>query len=505
MQPGFPNCDKQPAASLDATHDESFERTLIDRFGTRNYDAFVRNHARFCHEHDVLHVLVDHSFLMELLQSRYREPLLDAARSVYGPAVVLQFELMVASTAKPPHKGDPGAGASGDLRGETTPRLGPGTLPLPTARTPGGTPLPANASNVGRHEPENAARTQRRLARLDEFVDGPGARTALAAALDFVGRDPGDRGTLYVFGPTGTGKTHLLEGIVHALRRQSNGEQPLLLTAEQFTNLFTSALRSHGLPAFRQKLRGADVLLIDDVDFLDGKPRVQEEFLHTLQQLESSGRRCVLAADRHPRLLSRTRPELQTRYLAGTTCRIEPPDQATREQIVARKALTLGMMLPPEAARVIAQKVRTSVRELEGALYNLRNLHRVSGQPVNVSLARQVVSEIERDCVRVVRLPDIERVVCETFGVTVEDLRSARRTRTISEPRMLAMFLARRHTRAAYAEIGAYFGGRNHATVMSAEKKVQSSLDKNDEMVVSIQPWRMSDLVQALEQQLLAS
>lgn len=542
MQPGFPNRLERETATPEATHDESLERTLIDRFGVRNYDNFLRNRARFRLEHNHLHVLVNHPFVMELLQSRFREPLLLAARSVYGPAITLQFTLdpdgasrskagqYAPSVTSPADAREIDGVAASPVAGRAASRLAtaflrenPHATPNhgtessrasdPRRATAGGTEAapasdsrpPSKPGAPGPGAATGSAPSGRRLARLDEFVEGRGSRSALAAARDFVQRDPGDRGSLYVFGPTGTGKTHLLEGIVHSLRRGPTGEQALLLTAEQFTNLFTSALRSHGLPAFRQKLRGVDVLLIDDVDFLDGKPKVQEEFLHTLQQLESAGRRFVLAADRHPRLLSRTRPELQSRYLSGTTCRVELPDQATREQIVARKALSLGLLLPPEAARIIAQRIQTSVRELEGALHNLRNLHRASGQPVSLALARQVVSEIERDCVRVVRLPDIERVVCETFGVSVEELRSARRTRVVSEPRMLAMYLARRHTRAAYAEIGAYFGGRNHATVMSAEKKVQSALDNGAEVVVSIQPWRMADLVQAIEQQLLAS
>jgi chromosomal replication initiator protein len=185
-------------------------------------------------------------------------------------------------------------------------------------------------------------------------------------------------------------------------------------------------------------------------------------------------------------------------------CRVEQPDRDTREQIVVRKAGLLALRLVPESARLLAASSCTSVRELEGLLHTLRNLHRIPDQPVPPGLVRQVVAEIERDCVRVVRLPDIERVICETFGVSVEDLRSERRTRTVAEPRMLAMYLARRHTRAAYAEIGAYFGGRNHATVMSAEKRMQQAVADNARVQVAISQWGVADLVQALEQRLLA-
>jgi len=395
----------------------------------------------------------------------------------------------------------------GGLRERAVPEGLPGPAPTVASDRRGveaPEPHPSASSTVASVLPRGTGvAIARRFNRLDDFVAGPHAAAALAATRAFTEPDA-PRHSLYLFGGTGTGKTHLLEGIVSQLRRQPGGPQGLLLTAEQFTNMFTSALRSHELPSFRFKLRGVDVLLIDDVDFLDGKPRVQEEFLHTLQQLESTGRRLVLAADRHPRLLSRTRPELQTRFLSGVVCRVEQPDRGTREQIVVRKAGLLALRLTPESARLLAASACTSVRELEGLLHTLRNLHSTPGQPVPAPLVRQVVSELERDCVRVVRLPDIERVVCETFGVSVEDLRSARRTRTLAEPRMLAMFLARRHTRAAYAEIGQYFGGRNHATVISAEKRMQQALVENAPVQVAVSRWGVADLVQAIEQRLLA-
>lgn len=479
MQPGL-----LAKAAPEVTHDECLERTLIECFGTNTYANYFRNRVRFFLEPQELTAVARHPFVFDLLATRHRSALEDAARRAFGPGVSVRVVL------DPHTPQDPVARAAvpSALSVIEKPSLmARAQIPSPPAQQP--------------HPP----RAQRRLARFDQFVEGPGSRAGLAAALEFAESSAGQRVPLYLFGGTGTGKTHLLEAIAQALGRGPAAPGILLITAEQFTNQFTGALRGHTLPSFRLKFRGIDILLVDDVDFLDGKPKVQEEFLHTLQQLESTGRSVVVTADRHPRLLSRMLPELQTRFLAGLTCRLETADLATREQIVVRKALMLGLLLPPEAARIIAQKVRAGIRELEGALQNLRLLHRVSGQPVTVAMAKQVVSEIERDCVRVIRLPDIERLICEMFGVTADDLRSSRRTRTLAEPRMLAMYLARRHTRAAYAEIGNYFGGRNHATVISAEKKIRSAIDAGSELMVSVQPWRMADLVQALEQQLLAS
>ena len=512
-----------------------FEQAFANLVGARNFESLLKSRIECTYQGGRLRVEAAHPFVLQLLQSRFRAPLRQAAEAVgcEPPEPRLSPKPTPAApgtnanaatgtgTATEPVTGTGSSTAGGDVSALANPLSHSEASPAgPAARHTSAAPM-VGAGNRTATSPvsdrgaagssSHAAGTQasgplavpRRLGRLEDFVAGPHAAAALAATKAFTHSGPAGH-ALYLFGGTGTGKTHLLEGIVTELRRHPGGPQPLLVTAEQFTNLFTTALRSHELPSFRAKLRGVDVLLVDDVDFLDGKPRVQEEFLHTLQQLESTGRRFVLAADRHPRLLSRTRPELQTRFLSGVLCRVEQPDRDTREQIVVRKAGLLALRLVPESARLLAASSCTSVRDLEGLLHTLRNLHRIPDQPVPPGLVRQVVAEIERDCVRVVRLPDIERVICETFGVSVEDLRSERRTRTVAEPRMLAMYLARRHTRAAYAEIGAYFGGRNHATVMSAEKRMQQAVADNARVQVAISQWGVADLVQALEQRLLA-
>ena len=294
-----------------------------------------------------------------------------------------------------------------------------------------------------------------------------------------------------------------MEGIYQQIRRLYPALQVTFLTAESFTNFFTQALREHSLPSFRQKFRNIDVLLIDDIDFLDAKKVTQEEFLHTLKQLESHGRQVVMTSDRHPRLLTKLSEELTSRFVAGLVCRIEPPDFETRREIVGRLAERLPADFTVEALTFVARRFRHSVRELVGALNCLQNWYSLSQKRIGVTVARKVLSELERDCIRIVGLSDIEKAVCTMFGLKSDELKSSRRTLRVAQPRMLAMFLARKHTRAAYSEIGDYFGGRNHSTVISAERKVRGWLDEDGEIRAAGTSWSVSEVVESLEQTLL--
>jgi chromosomal replication initiator protein len=310
--------------------------------------------------------------------------------------------------------------------------------------------------------------------------------------------------TLFLHGVVGTGKTHLLEGICRQLRRTHPTLQVTLLTAEGFANYFTQALNDRTLPSFRQKFRGVDVLLVDDVDFFESKRVFQEEFLHTVGELVDHGRQVVVSADRHPKLLTKLSDELVSRFHSGLVCRLETPDLETRRKIIAGKAQRLDGEFAPEALDFIAERFNGSVRELEGALNCLQTCFSMTRKRVTLATARQLLADLERDCLKIVRIADVERVVCNLFGLKPKDLKSDSRVRTVAQPRMLAMFLARRHTPSAYSEIGQHFGGRNHSTVMSAERKVQQWLSDNASVRIASQSWTIGEIVSTLEQQLLA-
>jgi chromosomal replication initiator protein len=344
----------------------------------------------------------------------------------------------------------------------------------------------------------------RHYADLRQFVTGSCNELAHSAAAQ-VAESPGTRySPLYIHGSVGNGKTHLLEGIFRRTRKEFPALQAVLLTAETFANYFTQALSERTLPSFRQRFRNVDMLLVDDVDFFDGKRVIQEEFLHTVKKLEREGRQLVVSADRHPRLLTKSSDELVTRLLSGLVCRIEPPDAATRRNILRQQAQALRLPVDAEALDFVADRFVNNVRELAGAINCLHTCHVMTGKRVGYSAARTVLASLERDCVRIVRIADVETAVCRLFGLSPEQLKSASRERCVTQPRMLAMYLARRMTQSAYSEIGRYFGGRNHATVMSAERKIARLVDSSGQVRVAAESWPVVDLVRTLEQQILA-
>ena len=340
----------------------------------------------------------------------------------------------------------------------------------------------------------------RRSRDLTSFVQGPCNMLAWSGVQQFL---HGNGNSLYLYSGVGNGKSHLLEAISQQIRRDDSRKQVLSLSAEGFSNYFTQALDSRTIASFRQRFRNVDVLVIDDIDFLDGKKGIQEEFLNTLRRLESRQGQLIVAGDRHPNLLTRTSPEIVSRLTSGLVCRIESPDAATRRQILETLRAFLEVDMSSEALDFVAGRFRENVRELEGAMNTLQNWSLASGRRVTPSVAREALVQLEKDCVRVIRLADVEQAVCTVFGLTTEDLRSDKRTRTATQPRMLAMYLSRRLTGAAYAEIGQFYGGRNHSTVVSAERRIADLRAKQSCVRIGASEWTVEELVESLERQIL--
>ncbi len=487
MQPGT-TAVVQPESCAD--HRDCFTNQLRDVIGLKSFQHWFQGRTSISIERDVVRISVASQFQLAWMQRRFVRELTSCAQAVLGSGASLAWD--VAET-----DAEPAASASpAVLKAAAAPAV-------IAAESPHAAVVSATVIS---ERSQTAPREGRRFATLDEFVVGRCNELAVTAARH-VCEAPGAVACnpLYLHGSVGTGKTHLAEGVYKGIRRLYADRQVLFMTAESFANQFTHALRTHALPGFRQRFRHVDVLIIDDVDFLDGKRGIQEEFLHTFQQLVSHGKQVVLTANSHPRLLSQMSHELTSRFLSGMVCRVEAPDLETRRKIALAKSQELGTAVVDEVLDLVARRFTNNVREIEGALNSIHTWYRMTNKRVSLATAKHVLSDLERDCVCVVKLTDVESVVAELFGLPAEELRSDCRTRTISQPRMLAMYLARKHTQAAYKEIGEHFGGRNHSTVMSAERKIESWLRSDPDLRIGGKAWRLSDVLEQLERQLQAS
>jgi chromosomal replication initiator protein len=359
-------------------------------------------------------------------------------------------------------------------------------------------------------QPQTVAKPQalrkpppRRWRRLDQFAVGLCNRVAHAAAVALVEAPEEVPSPLVMHGPCGSGKTHLLEGICAGLARSQPEWRVVFVTAEEFTNRFVQAMHQSKLGAFRKQFRECDALLVDDLHFLARKQATQEEFLHTLDTLAADGRPIAVTCDCHPRLADALLPELTDRLAGGAVWGLTTPDHTTRRLILHLKATKLGGLSEPVIA-FLADQLRGNVRELEGAIHSVLHLARVTGRPLDVILAREALGDLLRHSVRVFRLPDVERAVCSVLGIAADTLKSKKRGWMYSHPRMLAMYLARKHTGSSHSEIGKHFGGRSHSTVVAAEKKVREWLSANVPLTLgSKRPLPVRDLIERIEREFM--
>jgi chromosomal replication initiator protein len=347
------------------------------------------------------------------------------------------------------------------------------------------------------------ARRGRRWHKLSEFVVGACNRVAHAAALSVVEAPGESANPLVLHGPVGTGKTHLLEGIYAGIRRAHPDWKVTYITSEDFTNRFVQAMRLDKLGAFRKQFRECDVLLVDDLHFLATKKATQEEFLHTFDVLLADGRQLVLTCDCHPRLADDFSAELVDRLLGGAVWPLTPPDATTRLDVLRSKASSDGRRIPDEVLRFLAEQLRGNVRELEGALQSIRHYAVVTGRAIDVPLVREALADLLRHAVRVVHLEDVDGALCAVLRLEPGTLQGKGRSWAVSHPRMVAMFLARKHTAASYSAIGEHFGGRNHSTVVAGEKKVRQWLQANAELALGERRVRVRELVERVERDLL--
>ena len=310
---------------------------------------------------------------------------------------------------------------------------------------------------------------------FSNFVIGNCNQFAHAAALQVSENLGATYNPLFIYGGVGLGKTHLVNSIGNAAVRR--GKQVLMVSSESFVNELISALRANRMQEFKHKFRSLDLLIIDDVQFMIGKERTQEEFFHTFNELHQKHKQIILTSDKLPQELTGVEERLRTRFSSGLSCDLQPPDFETRVAILSKKAETAGVSIGRDVAELLSERVSSNIRELEGALTRLLALSSLRNEPLTRVLAEEAVKGYAPRTKPDVTTEYIQRLIAERYGVSISDLLGKRRTQNIAQTRQLAMYLCRRLTGCSYPEIGALFGGRDHSTVIHAfrvmEEKIQ--------------------------------
>ena len=321
---------------------------------------------------------------------------------------------------------------------------------------------------------------------FDNFVVGASNQLAHAASVA-AGSDPGRRyNPLFIYGGVGLGKTHLVNAIGHRVLADRPDVRILYLSAERFTNEFIWALQNHRINEFRARYRErCDVLLMDDIQFLAGREQTQEEFFHTFNALYHSDRQIVVTSDAYPQQIAEMEERLISRFQSGMVADIQPPELDTRIAILQKKAEQEGIALRSEVTLFLAQVVKSNVRELEGTLLRLAVKAELLNRPIDLDLAKETLRAALPAPDQATTVEDIQRAVCEYFTIRLADLKSHRRHRAVSFPRMVAMYLARQRLGTSYPELGERFGGKDHTTVMSAVRRINGLLETNDEQTKS--------------------
>jgi chromosomal replication initiator protein len=373
--------------------------------------------------------------------------------------------------------------------------------PSPVAEQEESTPAPAPASGKrnanGASPEEERAPTSNGLNprnTFESFVVGANNQYAQAACTAVANAPGKTYNPLFIYGGVGLGKTHLMHAIGHQTGTRKKGIKVLYITSERFTNEFIDAIQNSKLVKFRNRYRQADVLLIDDIQFLAGKERSQEEFFHTFNTLFDGHKQIVLSSDRPPSEIANLEHRLVSRFEWGLTAELQPPDVETREAILRKKAQTLEVKLENSVLRFLAERIRTNVRRLEGALMRVASFASLTGQTPSPEKIEHLLKDIlQEEARRAVTIDQIQKRVAEHFDVRIADMTSKRRPANIAFPRQIAMYLARELTKSSLSEIGDAFGGRDHGTVLHAHRLVKDKI-RNEEKIRQVVSFLDSQL-----------
>ena len=314
--------------------------------------------------------------------------------------------------------------------------------------------------------------TLNKLYSFENFVGGKSNQIARAAALQ-IAENPGQSyNPFFIYGGVGLGKTHLMQSVGNEILSKSKSKKVAYVHSERFVGEMVSAIQHNNLNSFKNDYRSLDVLLIDDIQFLAGKEKSQEEFFHTFNVLIESGSQIIITSDKFPKEIKGLEERLRSRFGWGLTVSIDPPEMETSVAILLVKSELEEFMLPEEVAFFICENIRSNVRELEGALTRVLAYSNLVGRPITLETTQEVLRDLLRANDRRITIEDIQKRVAEHYNIRIGEMHSARRARSVARPRQVAMYLAKQLTARSLPEIGKQFGGRDHTTVMHAVKRI---------------------------------
>lgn len=426
---------------------------IEQRIGAQNHEIWVKPIRVLGMDGDLLELEVPNRYYSDWVRDNYEQIFVEELARAFGIPLRLRFTVEADARRAAPAPSPSGAGEP----------------PPPAAPPPDSPPI---RNPVRSRVPRNKT--------FDNYVVGACNKFAHAAALavaDFPGQN---YNPLFVFGGTGLGKTHLVQAIGNRIQDARSDAGVIYTTAEDFVNDMIRALRFKKMDSFRQRYRdSADVLLIDDIQFLSGKVRSQEEFFHTFEALKLSGKQVVLTSDVLPREIEGLEPRLRTRFEGGLLADVQAPDLETMVAILQAKAETLRLPIGEECALWIASHVNGNIRELEGAINRLAALGSFYGDAITVEFAREHLGSMLVRQQEAITPERVMQVVARYFNIRVGELKGQRKLKGIVLPRQIAMFIAREHTDLSFPDLGRAFGGRDHSTVQHACKKIKR-LEKTD-------------------------
>ena len=509
-----PSVGAPTGAPTDAQISAAIVERLADRLGLVRFELWFSGSGSVEFRDSAVFIQSESNFALNRLQNKFGKDLREIVNAVCGAHVEIDFSVRPVKSAKVPVSRKPlrnqpclfevADPASGQAATQSVQFADSGDVAKSSNSTSVKDALAAASDSQGDGERTvSRNKSSRSKYSLKDFWFGSSNRIA-RAGVEQVTETPDQFTPLLIHGPSGTGKSHLLEAVTTFYRRRLNKKRCVYLTAEQFTSLFVGALRDNrGLPVFRQKYRDLDLFAIDDIQFLAGKTATLNEFQFTLDTLVRQGKQVILSSDRSLLELSSLGSDLVNRLAGGLSCPLTWPDHDGRAFIINRMCRERNFKLPAEVVNLVAGQITRDVRRLSGAVNRLRAVSISRGQPaMTVDFAAEALKDLLVMSNLGTSMATIESAVCELTGVKPTDLRSSSRRKTISSARMLAMYLARAHTNSALSEIGDYFGNRSHSTVIAAQKKIASMIADNAELKFSSSNYPVKDAVEQIRSKL---